>query len=537
MFSIHIMNENGRTTPRNLCEISDRAMNDIFCSIIRNPPDESCRHFYLDARASSSFLFSGNHSPFTPTSPCSRPLIIDGQSYRTVEDYVRFKKFMELTGSPPNTNGSQRSSLRIVAGAKTIEQWIINRGLIYLQNGILHKLKSDVGFYEKLMATNDKMICYTYAKDQFYAAGCSMNDFLDWFQRCGNSNFYFKFPVRLPLRCADLACLPNIMDGYNVLGAIYMSIRETLRYQSLETANIDVSILGDITPKFPAQVGRPLAQSSYRQPLRDCDSRRSIDSHISAASTFKGADRTRAPVDPRKPQQRALQRERSPHQSQPDSLPSEHRHHSKDRENMPTQGHKSSPPSRSFDDDEDNNQLPADASRSSTTPVIDTRDPASIPWTPRSPDPSPTRPIKTEVLDIPSSPLSASRRSNFEISHIPSRTQTDVTTTSASTSNSEIQLAKNYSSQPTSLVTPLLDSALDSKNWPSALHEVEMNVAARNCLLAEQSNTATPDSMADTRLQEAVMMFRTEGLPMTQGSPSSSDVREIRVIKQENDSI
>ncbi|KAI6197557.1 NADAR domain-containing protein [Aphelenchoides besseyi] len=415
MFSTYNKVENVRSAQQNLSEVSDRAMNDIFCSVIRNPPDESCRHIYMDTRASSSFCFSGNRSPFTPTSWCTCPLIIDGQSYNSVEEYVRYKKFMELTGSPPNINGSQRSSLRIAAGEKTIEQWIINRGLIYMQNGILHKLKSDVDFHEMLMGTNTKMICYTYAKDQFYGTGCLMNSFLDWFQRCGNSNFFFQFPIRLPLRRSDLACLPNIMDGYNVLGAIYMSIRETLRYQSLETVSIDMSILGDMTPGFPARVSRPLAQPSYRLPPRVCDSRMSTDSTISTASTIKVDHRLRVPVDPRKPQQRVMQRERSQHGIHSDCLPSEHQDQSKDHESMPTQERKSSPPSCSFDDDEDDNESPAAVQRSSTVPVVDTRDPASIPWTPRSPDPSPTRPIKTEVLDIPSSPLSASRCSVYKV--------------------------------------------------------------------------------------------------------------------------
>lgn len=80
-----------------------------------------------------------------------------------------------------------------------------------------------------LMSTSDCYIFYTYTKDHFFATGKIKSEINDWLEKLKEANVYIKVPLRFPLQIEDLACTPTICNGgHNVLGNIYMALREAV---------------------------------------------------------------------------------------------------------------------------------------------------------------------------------------------------------------------------------------------------------------------------------------------------------------------
>lgn len=82
-------------------------------------------------------------------------------------------------------------------------------------------------FLERLLATGDEtIIIYMYPYDRFFGVGDKIRDVKRWKENMQESNNCVQYPVSFPLRYSDLRMLPKITQGYNVLGAILMSLRD-----------------------------------------------------------------------------------------------------------------------------------------------------------------------------------------------------------------------------------------------------------------------------------------------------------------------
>jgi len=248
---------------KDLCEISESAKRDIFLTSI-HADRPGCDFHYVSCRDSNVFYFSGPNSPFTPSYNRGRQLYIDGEPYASVHDYVWKKKFYELTSNLPPEEGSSRTALRLCGvDSKENERWILHRGLLYLQKAILAKVRCDENFRIDLTATGSQIMVYCFIKDTFFGSGEKMQDLQSWFEGCCTVNVHFKYPRSFPLVFSDLACTPRIGLGYNVLGTIYMALREKLRRTDVTEIEVDIPAVEPIfrkpMPRLPQRHSNPHA--------------------------------------------------------------------------------------------------------------------------------------------------------------------------------------------------------------------------------------------------------------------------------------
>lgn len=76
------------------------------------------------------------------------------------------------------------------------------------------------------MATKNRFIVCTDIRDHFYAAGVIDRGVETWAKEQARQGTIVKIPRRFPLQPEDLGYLPDIKGGRNVLGSIYMVLRD-----------------------------------------------------------------------------------------------------------------------------------------------------------------------------------------------------------------------------------------------------------------------------------------------------------------------
>ncbi|KAI6185078.1 NADAR domain-containing protein [Aphelenchoides bicaudatus] len=181
--------------------------------------------------------FSGPGHPFTPVNK-NFQFDINGTTYASVNEFLTEKLFLERT-------------------EEDRQKWILNRGLLYMQLAYLEKCKQHPEFLKKLMNTGQSsIIAYCYDHDTFLRhwrdKKCSSEM---WKHEQGRINTCVVYPTPFPVLREDLRKIPRIAYGYNVLGALLMSLRDQLLANPINSIAVHIPDSGFtpfVVPTHPA---------------------------------------------------------------------------------------------------------------------------------------------------------------------------------------------------------------------------------------------------------------------------------------------
>jgi predicted NAD-dependent protein-ADP-ribosyltransferase YbiA (DUF1768 family) len=164
---------------------------------------------------------------------------IDDIVYKSVDHYYQKMKVFDLTGIASekfdypkckNYSGVAKEVLREHnISRKTVDDWRTSCGIEVIQKALLEKVRQSTAFREHVLATGDKIVCHPFPLDDFFGTGCPIKYVKDWAESMQQKDAKLKFPVCFPLTNKIAKSVPSIAKGRNMLGAIYMALREQVR--------------------------------------------------------------------------------------------------------------------------------------------------------------------------------------------------------------------------------------------------------------------------------------------------------------------
>lgn len=177
---------------------------------------------------------------------------VDGNTYKSVDQFYQMRKVQDLLGiesakftdnSTKDYSGLARTLLR-EGGVerKTIDKWRVTSGVEVIQKALLEKVKQCEELRKELVETGDKMIVQSYVGDDFFGAGAAAKAVKDWAEKMEKNKVSIKIPIGYPLTSETLKHVPVIgKQGRNVLGVIYMILREKMNKGLLESLHVNLS--------------------------------------------------------------------------------------------------------------------------------------------------------------------------------------------------------------------------------------------------------------------------------------------------------
>ncbi|KAI6171635.1 hypothetical protein M3Y98_00884400 [Aphelenchoides besseyi] len=241
--------------------ISPRAKREVFnYTLIK----EHGPVYYYQTRETEVFSFSGRESPLSPVHTSPR-FTIKGHSYESIQDFVRQKMFLELTGRSyiyeTNSGWGFRAMLKHQGVTETqFDKWALERGLLYTQIAMVQKAIDSPTVLEELQRSSDKFIVYTFCEDRFYGTGEKMNYTLDKWFASRFQNTSVCVPASFPIKFTDLSCSPQLWSGHNVLGTLWMCLRQKHFVEKCPLSAM-IPYIADIN------IPEPLPRPMPRQPL------------------------------------------------------------------------------------------------------------------------------------------------------------------------------------------------------------------------------------------------------------------------------
>uniref|UniRef100_A0A915P658 NADAR domain-containing protein n=1 Tax=Meloidogyne floridensis TaxID=298350 RepID=A0A915P658_9BILA len=194
-----------------------------------SPVPDNVPHKEISVTSNSCFCFHGYANIFTLQHRFD--FIIDGETYKSIDQYYQQQKVKDLTGisSGKFTDGSTRdySSLarellrQASIKRSDVESWRTGRGLDVIQKAILEKLRQCQDMRNALTSTGDKILVQSFGGDDYYGSGTPAKYVKDW--------------------CSGIEKNKGSLKGKNVLGALFMILREKLNNSQLDDLNFSFS--------------------------------------------------------------------------------------------------------------------------------------------------------------------------------------------------------------------------------------------------------------------------------------------------------
>jgi predicted NAD-dependent protein-ADP-ribosyltransferase YbiA (DUF1768 family) len=177
--------------------------------------------------------------------------VIDGEVYKSFDHYYQKMKVKDLMGveSEKFTDASTKnfSSLakEILKSAnisrKSIDNWRVTCGVEIIQKALLERVRQSEALRKALIHTGNKIIAHTYAGDDFFGTGCPIKYVKDWCGGMEKNKVSLKFPMTFPLTPETVKNVPVFAKGRNVLGVIYMLLREKINNNALDGVVVELS--------------------------------------------------------------------------------------------------------------------------------------------------------------------------------------------------------------------------------------------------------------------------------------------------------
>uniref|UniRef100_A0A183BWV2 DUF1768 domain-containing protein n=1 Tax=Globodera pallida TaxID=36090 RepID=A0A183BWV2_GLOPA len=105
------------------------------------------------------------------------------------------------------------------------------RGVEVIQKALLEKVRQCCDLRSAITSTADKLIVHSYSGDDFFGTGVRAKYVKDWCSGMEQNKVSLKYPMEFPLTGDNVKYVPVIAKGKNVLGAIYMILREKINGQ------------------------------------------------------------------------------------------------------------------------------------------------------------------------------------------------------------------------------------------------------------------------------------------------------------------
>lgn len=214
-----------------------------------SPVPDNVPHKEISVTSNSCFCFHGYANIFTLQHRFD--FIIDGETYKSIDQYYQQQKVKDLTGisSGKFTDGSTRdySSLarellrQASIQRSDVENWRTSRGLDVIQKAVLEKLRQCQDMRNALTSTGNKILVQSFGGDDFYGSGTPAKYVRDWCSGIEKNKGSLKFPMVFPLTEEYVKYIPVIGKGKNVLGVLFMILREKLNNSQLDDLNFSFS--------------------------------------------------------------------------------------------------------------------------------------------------------------------------------------------------------------------------------------------------------------------------------------------------------
>uniref|UniRef100_A0A8R1TJ61 NADAR domain-containing protein n=1 Tax=Onchocerca volvulus TaxID=6282 RepID=A0A8R1TJ61_ONCVO len=208
------------------------------------PETAKCKEYAV--APDNIICFSGFQNVFTAQHDF--PLEIDGRVYDNVNHFYQLAKTEALCGvtsllmtecvevdgssksTPKDYNTLARNILKInKVSRNAAEEWRKGPGLEAMQRALLAKVEQCEELRKELMDSGDKLLVHCFGGDDFYASACNHNYIQDWAKSMQSNKVMIKIPMEFPLTNETVLSIPKFGLGRNVLGVIYMQLREMLR--------------------------------------------------------------------------------------------------------------------------------------------------------------------------------------------------------------------------------------------------------------------------------------------------------------------
>uniref|UniRef100_A0A183CH85 DUF1768 domain-containing protein n=1 Tax=Globodera pallida TaxID=36090 RepID=A0A183CH85_GLOPA len=214
------------------------------------PVPDSMEHRDFSVSPDAVFNFHGYQSLFTLQHRFD--FIVDGISYKSVDQFYQMHKVKDLTGleSAKFTDGSTRNYSALAkellrqANVKrsNIDNWRTGRGVEVIQKALLEKVRQCCDLRSAITSTADKLIVHSYNGDDFFGTGVPAKYVKDWCSGMEQNKVSLKYPMEFPLTGDNVKYVPVIAKGKNVLGAIYMILREKINKGQLDSITVSLKL-------------------------------------------------------------------------------------------------------------------------------------------------------------------------------------------------------------------------------------------------------------------------------------------------------
>ncbi|KAL3108528.1 hypothetical protein niasHT_015450 [Heterodera trifolii] len=212
------------------------------------PIPDSIEHKEFALSSNGVFNFHGYQSLFTLQHRFD--FIVNGVTYKSVDQFYQMNKVKDLTGleSAKFTDGSTRNYSALAkellrqANIKRqeIDKWRTGRGVEVIQKALLEKVRQCYDLRNSITSTADKLIVHSYNGDDFFGAGVPAKYVNDWCGGMEQNKVSLKYPMEFPLTADNVKYVPLIAKGKNVLGAIYMILREKTNKGQLDSLDVQL---------------------------------------------------------------------------------------------------------------------------------------------------------------------------------------------------------------------------------------------------------------------------------------------------------
>uniref|UniRef100_A0AC34R3L1 NADAR domain-containing protein n=1 Tax=Panagrolaimus sp. JU765 TaxID=591449 RepID=A0AC34R3L1_9BILA len=154
---------------------------------------------------------------------------------------------------------------------KTVDEWRTTCGVEIIQKAILAKVKQSSAFRQHLLETGEKLIVHSFASDDFFGSGCPVKYIKDWSESMVKSGIILKYPISFPLTIATTKYVPTLAKGRNMLGAIYIALREQIKLGNLEQLHVELTPVSELVKIVVKSTPRPVETNLRRPPATTSD--------------------------------------------------------------------------------------------------------------------------------------------------------------------------------------------------------------------------------------------------------------------------
>uniref|UniRef100_A0A7E4ZZB9 NADAR domain-containing protein n=1 Tax=Panagrellus redivivus TaxID=6233 RepID=A0A7E4ZZB9_PANRE len=237
------------------------------------PETEEQRPFIVNDR--NFEFFHGFTSIFTLQYMCD--IVIDGQTYRSVDHYYQKMKVFDMTGvadpkfddpKTRNYSAAARECLRANGvSRKTVDEWRTSCGIEVVQKALLERVRQSGAFRSALLNTGDKIIVHCFAADDFFATGCPVNYIKNWANSMEKNGLTLTFPTSYPLTADTAKYVPTVAKGRNMLGAILMALREQVQRNNVDNLSVGLTPVKDVIKNLKKRTPPPVSEPPHLPPV------------------------------------------------------------------------------------------------------------------------------------------------------------------------------------------------------------------------------------------------------------------------------